>query len=510
MKNLIILVIGLLSLVACQRTVETNNTLILVPADDKIGPSIVLFGLNGAFCDPHVYIGLFQEIQSYSSYKIWVVLYKFPGNFPSKLEKAIPIALDELRQQGANTSAVFLVGHSLGGFIAQDFLATNSTGIKGLVLLGKFMRFKYQDPQVNYPIPVLTISGELDGLSKITRLAMSFNQMLRHPQHKGHLRYPVAIIPGAYHSSYITGDIPTFINASDIKPELSNEDAWKVCAQLIDAFVDAQLHVEMGDTSPGAKFLFDYVYRVTYPLMKPLLDAFALEGNPYLYNASLVGTTKWVVDNLLEEMNLTSGILPTNITSQELGLIRFVFEQPTAFMQNGVLHHHTFTHKYIGNVESDDISNIPNQSAAWISTKYKSASFIYKTAKLSSVPTQISCKKLNQKAIDKVLETIPQKNLERYQKYGVKLIAGEDIVYSSTATWYFASGVYEDVGGAVYYSSPKLLTEVDSSMKGGDFYCKLLSPARVAEWIYVDSLRKFYGAAVNDTLIDEIVTTHQE
>src|SRR5438128_2112073 len=123
MKNLVILVIGLLSLVACQRIIETNKTLMLIPADDKAGPSIVLFGLNGAFCDPHVYVGLFQEIQNYSNYKIWAVLYKFPGDFPSNLDKAIPIALNELRQQGADTSTVFLVGHSLGGFMAQDFLA---------------------------------------------------------------------------------------------------------------------------------------------------------------------------------------------------------------------------------------------------------------------------------------------------------------------------------------------------------------------------------------------------
>jgi len=194
MKNLVILIAIIFSLAACQRIVETDSSLILVPPT-KPGPAVVLIGLNGAFCDPHVYIGIFQTIQNYSNYTMWAALPKFPGDFPSNLDKAIPKTLNELSQQGANISTVFVVGHSLGGFMGQDFLAENATGIKGLVLLGKFMKFQYQDPQINFPVPVLTISGELDGLSKITRLAMSFNQMLRHPQAKGHLRFPVAIVP---------------------------------------------------------------------------------------------------------------------------------------------------------------------------------------------------------------------------------------------------------------------------------------------------------------------------
>jgi len=500
MKTLIILTLALFSLVACQKIVETDDSLILVPSQ-KSGPTVAILGLNGAFCDPHVYIGIFQTIQNYSNYTIWAALPKFPYNFPMFVSSHIATTLSDLQKQGADTTNLFVVGHSLGGIIGQGYIADNSTGIMGLVLLGKFLSFDYQDPQVNYPVPVLTISGELDGLTKISRIAMSFNQMLRHPQQKGHLRFPVTIIPGAYHSSFITGDIPTQINASDIKPEISNQQAWYVTAQLIDAFVDAQLHLNSSDTNPGAKFLSDYVYGKTYPLMKPLLDAFALEGNPYLYNASLVGYTKWVVDNIFDEMNISSATIPTNISSQEHDRYQFIFDTPSASVQNGTLNHQTYTYKYIGTVESDDMSNIPYQSAYWISVKYKSAEFIYKTANISATPTQMSCKTLNQKAIDQVLATIPAKNLERYQKYGVKLVAGEDTVYSNSISWQFSSIDYQDNGGVMSVSSPRLHTKLDAWFSSGNFYCKLLSPARVAEWIYVDSLRKFDGAGVvNSTL----------
>lgn len=502
MKNLFVIIAVLISSASCQKIIETDNSLILVPPVTK-GPEIVLFGLNGAFCDPHVYIGLFQTIQNYSNYTVWAALHKFPGDFPSDLDKAIPQTLDEVRQQGANTSTVFAVGHSLGAFMVQDFLVQNSTGIKGLVVLGKFIKFQYNDPQTDFPVPVLTISGELDGLSKISRLAMSYNQMLRHPKGMGHLYFPVAIIPGAFHSSYITGEIPEFINASDIKPEISNEMTWNFCASLIDAFVDAHLHIETAETNSGAKFLHDYVYGYTYNLMKPLLDAFALEGNPYLYNDSIVGNTKWVMDNIFDVMNISSKTLPTNVSAQDHDWYRFTLDKPTATMQNGVLNYQIYTQKAIGPVESDDMGNTPFQSAHWISVKFKSARYVYKVANLSSTPSQISCKALNQRAIDQVLHshTIPTKVRERYQKYGVKLVAGDDIDSWTRATWHLASLTYEDNEGYMVVRSPRLYSEVDSWFSPGDFYCKLLSPARVIEWIYVDGLRKYDGAGVKNATL---------
>ena len=488
----------LLSLATSQRVIETDSSLILVPGP-KSGPPVILIGLNGAFCDPCVYLGLFQTLQNTSNYTLWAALPKFSGNLPSHLEKAIPNTLNELKEHGAPASEAFIVGHSLGSMLGQDFLAKNSTGIKGFVVLGKFIKFEYQDPQVNFPVPVLQISGELDGLTKVSRLAMSFNQMLRHPQGKGHLHFPVTIIPGAYHSSYITGDIPAQINASDLKPEVSNAITCQYCAKLIDAFVDAQLNLETAETNPGAKYLFDYVYGYTYELMKPLLDAFALEGNSYLYNTSVVGSTKWVLDNIYDEMNLTSMTLATNITVQEHEWYKFLWDQPSATFENGILSHQVYTHKLIGTVESDDMSNIPFQSAEWIAVKYKSANYVYKAAGIQANATEISCKLLNQRAIEQVLATIPSKNKERYEKYGVKLVAGDDIDYWTRATWHAAGLKKEDKGDYVVVSSPRVYSTLNSWWSPGDLYCKLLSPARVAEWIYVDSLRKYGGASVKNT-----------
>lgn len=40
------------------------------------------------------------------------------------------------------------------------------------------MRLSYKNPSMTYPVPVLTIGGELDGLTKITRLSLAYDEML--------------------------------------------------------------------------------------------------------------------------------------------------------------------------------------------------------------------------------------------------------------------------------------------------------------------------------------------
>jgi hypothetical protein len=496
------------TLAASQKVIQTNNSYMLIPSADKKGPEVILLGLNGAFCDPGLYVGMFQTIQNYSTtYKIWVALPIFPGDFASNLEERFPQTLKELRDQGANTTDVFVAGHSAGGFMAQDFLSNKSvTGYKGLILLGKFIKFEYIDPETNFPVPVLTIGGELDGLTKISRLAMSFNQMLSHPKGLGHIYYPVAIVPGAYHSSYITGDVPPVILDSDIKNETTGPEVWAVCAKLVDAFMNVQLNIDSYKTAPGAQILFDYIYGTTYTLMKPLLHAFALEGNPYLYNASLINTTEWVALHIYDQIGLAADKLNTTLNVSEIrNLTEFYNETPTAVYTNMILDYKVFTRKEIGVVESDDISNPPNQSAIWISTKYKSPTFIFDISKLQLASSSVTCKILNQKVIDQVMQDLPNKTADRFQKWGVRLQAGDDVEYSDEASWNASEAVYEDHVGYIVFKSPKLQTDVKMNFlgthdaEGGDFYCKLLSPAKVAEWVYCDGLRRYDGASANNS-----------
>jgi hypothetical protein len=64
----------------------------------------------------------------------------------------------------------------------QDYLMNNTgaTGAVGQILHGGFLQRKYVNaPAFTYTVPTLTIGGELDGLSRVTRIAEAFYQQVQ-------------------------------------------------------------------------------------------------------------------------------------------------------------------------------------------------------------------------------------------------------------------------------------------------------------------------------------------
>lgn len=78
-----------------------------------------------------------------------------------------------------NAEFNFYGGHSLGGAMMPDYVAKSAADTAdGMVLMGSFLGRIYKTgstlegrPQVEYPVPTLTIGGELDGLCRVTRIA---------------------------------------------------------------------------------------------------------------------------------------------------------------------------------------------------------------------------------------------------------------------------------------------------------------------------------------------------
>jgi len=61
--------------------------------------------------------------------------------------------------------------------------------------------------------------------------------------------------------------------------------------------------------------------------------------------------------------------------------------------------------------------------------------------------------------------------------------------------WLLMQLTYEDNDDKTetIVSSPMMRTAADALVSGGMHYCKLLSPLRALEWIYVDSLKERDG-----------------
>uniref|UniRef100_A0A7S2MSG7 Uncharacterized protein n=1 Tax=Octactis speculum TaxID=3111310 RepID=A0A7S2MSG7_9STRA len=119
------------------------------------------------------------------------------------------------------------------------------------------------------------------------------------------------------------------------------------------------------------------------------------------------------------------------------------------------------------------------------------------------------CGAINQASLDWALASASEKALERYNSYGEKLVITADKEAPIGATgpeWIELRLNFERVTAssgavatAVNVSSWSFTTEnynkgdVPYIVTAGYHYCKILSPARALEWVYVDSLR-MYGA----------------
>lgn len=97
------------------------------------------------------------------------------------------------------------------------------------------------------------------------------------------------------------------------------------------------------------------------------------------------------------------------------------------------------------------------------------------------------------------------KALARYNKQGKKLVIGDDLgPYNAGPLWLFNYLTYTDNKDKTetLIQSPMMRTPTDFHIKGaaGLHYCKILSPFRALEWIYVDSQKDRNKISMNVSL----------
>ena len=117
------------------------------------------------------------------------------------------------------------------------------------------------------------------------------------------------------------------------------------------------------------------------------------------------------------------------------------------------------------------------------------------------------CSKMNAKTINWALNNAPAIVKQRYLERGIQLRAGQDIEHHSGPSWIWTHLNFSKKGSCdnnegddgsesedeecCIIDSHSMQTSMDHPVPfaGGKLYCKLLSPARVLDWMYTDSLR---------------------
>lgn len=105
-------------------------------------------------------------------------------------------------------SKVFVGGHSLGGVFLPEILeqldAAGEKNVCGSIQLGSFITRKHRDAKKksSKSMPSLTVSGDLDGLIRTSRIAEDIEKSVLRPisagcdEEQARLDHSVVLIPG--------------------------------------------------------------------------------------------------------------------------------------------------------------------------------------------------------------------------------------------------------------------------------------------------------------------------
>ena len=190
-----------------------GKNLILKPLEGKTGEARALIFISGSGCDQESYVPHMKAIQEKVAFPLWVGLPHILG------EQAIPPVVGfyidnmqaEFKTLGVTPKKFFYGGHSLGAAAVSAWGHKNPETVEAVFVEGGYAPMAIEDPALNYGAPFLTVGAEFDGwMARITRMAEAYDEMTSSKlgYDKSKYSYPVVVLPGLGHASFLSGTPP--------------------------------------------------------------------------------------------------------------------------------------------------------------------------------------------------------------------------------------------------------------------------------------------------------------
>jgi hypothetical protein len=462
-----------------------------------------------------------------------------------------------------------------------DYVYENAaSNAAGVILMGSFLSRKYKTgktstgrPQVEFPVRVLTIGGELDGLCRISRIAEALYTQITSSADPTHAStyFPVTVVTGLNHMLFASGEPSAFVKNNDLRAETSESTAHFYINKDITLFIRSIVTTDYGAVTG----LRDRVTGST-AVMQPIVDALLMESyqqflppcycenkDEYGYlqygtcpdTPTCYGGLKWTTE---QAQKIMAGLKDPHVQGLQIvstdSMHLVTEEQPSCHLphihgnpdnsanpgSNGTpplcpspvgctLNITTVTEQIYENggeldvwrihygVDWLDTGYLPI-SATELKTKMKSRQSIWNAAGILDADYDVTdktiadggkgdrCAEINQAAIDWAVSKAAGSTRNRFLTYGQKLSVGPDLsTCAAGPCWIWDPLRWEkdDVNNTVSIQSVWFGTENKNNFPCGEdnlvpcdagfHYCKLLSPARALEWIYVDGLRNKLG-----------------
>lgn len=525
------LLFGLSLLVAA----AADSDVVLSPVKD--GPPVGLIIIQGAQCGTATYTPLAKAIQNAASYKLWVAVPAYTLDVPEPLELSHGIndAKSKLYAAGLPKDApIVYAGHSLGGAMLQSYVFS-CKDCAAQILMGATLLRKYRNgtASTTYPVPTLMLDGTLDGLMRCTRQTESYYHYILHSKDTAaYTKFPVVLLEGVNHMQFSSGTPPSNVKNNDLAPEVSDEDAWDMAAVAITDFMNIQLNLASSSAVAASKSNMQKAVSTTGTFAAPLIKAFEFEGHihykppcnsdfpmpecPYYprYPSGQKGDTPQVGctcgTSFVEEIAQSSmaGLPDVKVTTtdaihpvSDINPIHLphIWSPVCGQDQDCTINVTTVTYAAYATLDSFD-TGFYYASASELKVKLKSRQSMWMNAGRTNVnftETDVdvnSCADINKLSYQWALDHAGDKALARFKKIGTPMTFGDDIFYGNAGPLWIENPLEYNMAkdkSNVQIRSPCSHTPVDYTIKSaaGFHYCKLMSPARAMEWIYIDGLR---------------------
>lgn len=467
--------------------------IVLPPGDaatDK-NPTLLVF-VPGGDVPNKVYVPLMKQLQAQLADKVrlWVAIPHCAGNLcipkVSSLEVKSALTAGRKASNITDPKKTWMAGHSLGGAEADVYIQANKgKDIGGGGMLWGAQALPDAAAMLKYPVPVLTLVGDLDyGSARLTKLAPYWAAGVRKTPNDP-AQTPVVVLQNVDHSDMcetfqVPGDLP-----SASPPDIATAKIVAAAAAFMSRII-TQDEEDIKSMVEHDKF--------TETFMKPLNEALAQEQKgDWCAKAQL-----YIAGDYASKVKISTTVHPTGLLSK--------WPAPTATLEGGFVHIELSESNKGGAKPADDTlgaSFVPppgRATAISVGCRMIPRAKIAELLGEKDVPNaENPCKAINQQAWDSAtaatLKTrAPAYILARYNSAtpcndcapGLKVAFGDDQEigdkFTGSPFHYNVGGdtPAPEVSGKFTIASPTTLTESEHS-------CQLLSPARLFDFLIFDA-----------------------
>lgn len=453
----------------------SSQAIIFEPVREE-GIDVLLLFIPGAFTSPQAYFPLINLVQKISAFRLWAAILD-PGErslSSSMIEASIDGMITRVKEQGfipgeLSISKIFIAGHSIGAWCARSIAKKRA---EGFIEMGSFFDIK-SDNLAQYPKPVLSLAGGLDGQLKLAAMAKLAGEIYRIEPEMGdfntHAVKPVIIIPGMNHAQFSHG-IPNK-SRGDLEADISIEQARSQTAEFIASFLT--VHIEgRAETRQLAFENLRKGVKKTHGLYNTFWEAIHnQEMQAKFWQLQIAGLQELTEEDV--------------VVIKHDYLDNFVYSKPWIDIKMKRI----FVQVYLSSADKFGIvKNI------WIKMKsYDAIQSIF--GKSESQSKNVSAADLNADTFHRALSLTPEVCRRKFNECGKKLRFIEDLVVKSSGQDWIDSDVImkpaEDGSDFVDVQSSVIITPVSgvASRFAGMHYMKILSVAKCMEWIMLDSFQ---------------------